>query len=294
MRQQDVEAAQQVARVLRRVESRRVGRRLRPGLLLEGDEPREPGVEDRGVEVGAAHDRQQRRRQPLVLGVGEDRRAGRRHLRPGGVQQPHLIGGREARVPGQELQQVGRVGGGVDPADLRLQPAQVALVAQVGERVVEQLPVPGVVERGIGVLEGGEDREVERREGPEQGGVGAALADAAAQVVRQPSDELAPLLRRQPLLLVDAARHDAVADVVAPLRVGRAEEGHGLAHETEGRLPRRHRAVPREREPERLPALLGRGRLGQGRGDGDHDHRPRQGQARGAGRSCAWHLPFSR
>ena len=142
--------------------------------------------------------------QALVLGVGEDRRAWRRHLRPRGVEQSLLIGGREARVPGQELEQVGRVGGRVDPADPRLEPAEVALVAQVGERVVEQLPIPGVVERGIGVLEGGEDREIERREGPEQDGVGAALADAAAQVVRQSADELAPLLRLQPLLLVDA------------------------------------------------------------------------------------------
>jgi hypothetical protein len=236
---------------------RAVRRRLRPHLLLEGDESRQPRVEDRGVEVGTAHHRQECRRQALVLGVGEDRRSRGRHLRPGGVQQSHVIGGREARVPGQELQQVGRVGGGVDPAELRLQSAQVALVAQVGERVVEQLPIPDVVERGIGSLEGGEDREVERREGPEQGGVGAALADPAAQVVRQSSDELAPLPRRQPLLLVDTARHDAVADVVAPLRVGRAEEGHRLAHEAEGRLSRRHRAVLREREPERLPAQLG-------------------------------------
>ena len=111
------------------------------------------------------------------------------------------------------------------------------------------------------------------------------LADAAAQVVRQARDELAPLLRLQQLLLVDAARHDAVADVVAPLRVRRAEEGRGLAHEAERRLPRRHGAVLREREPEGLPALLGSRRLREGRGSREHDRQSRQDQARGAGQS---------
>ena len=43
------------------------------------------------VEIGTAHHRQQGRRQPLVLGVGEDRRASGRHLRPDGLQQSHLI-----------------------------------------------------------------------------------------------------------------------------------------------------------------------------------------------------------
>ncbi len=70
----------------------------------------------------------------------------------------------------------------------------------------------------------------------------------------------------QPLLLVDTARHDLVADVVAPLRVRRAEEGHGLAHEPERRLPRRDRALLRERVPEGLAARLAGRRLGEGQG----------------------------
>ena len=71
---------------------------------------RATGRGSRGRSRGRRTTDSERRGQPLVLGVGEDRRAGGRHLRPGGVQQSHLIGGREARVPGQELQQVGGVG----------------------------------------------------------------------------------------------------------------------------------------------------------------------------------------
>ena len=114
LRQQDVDAAQQVPRVLRRVQRLRIGRRLDQTCFSRATNRPATG-RGSSVEVRASDPDGEHRRQALVLGVGEDRRARRDHLRPGGVQQSPLIGGSEARVAGQELQQVGRVGGRVDP-----------------------------------------------------------------------------------------------------------------------------------------------------------------------------------
>ncbi|HUL78089.1 MAG TPA: hypothetical protein VL691_12570 [Vicinamibacteria bacterium] len=173
----------------------------------------------------------------------------------------------EARIAREELEQVGGVGRGVDPAEARLEAAQVPLVAEVRERIVDEPPVAGGVEHRIGVLERGEDREIESGERPEQDRLGPRLPDASPQVLRQLPHERAALVRLEEPLLVDAARHDAVPDFVPPEAIGVAEERNGFAHEAEGRLSRRHGALRGEGDPERLaPPLADCGRCADGDG----------------------------
>jgi hypothetical protein len=141
--------------------------------------------------------------------------------------------------------------------------AEIAFGGEVSECIVQQATVTGIVEHGILQLERRENRQVECREGSQQHGVRAGLADSASQVARQRIDDLAPLSGVEQFLLVDAGGDDAIAHVVAPGGVRRSEQADRLADEAGRRLASGDSAVFGEGEPEGLTAAIG-GRLDAG------------------------------
>ena len=209
------------------------------------------------IEIRTANHRQQRRGQPFVLGVREHGRARRRHPNPGSVEHARLVGRREPRVARQELEQVGGVCRCVDPADARVDAPEVTLIAQIGERSVEQPAVACVIQRRVLQFECRKQRQIECRERSQQHAVRAGLADPRAEAGRKRRHERASLDRCQQPAAVNARRNDCVSDVVAPDRVGRAEQGNHLVDQRERGLARGHDAVLGEREPESLAATLG-------------------------------------
>ena len=102
-----------------------------------------------------------------------------------------------SRVADEELEQIGGVGGGVDPAQAPTQPAAVRLVEQVGQPVVEQAAHPGIVEEMV--LDGavGEDGQRKCRVRAAQRRPSRRCrrsAEAVAQVRHQPLDGVAQVV----------------------------------------------------------------------------------------------------
>ena len=129
-----------------------------------GGEGGEPRLERLRVEVASLREGEEGEGEPLVLAPGVDDARGSQ-ARRGGLDDPGLAGRGELRVAAEELQDVGGVGGGVDPAGAGDEAAGVLLGDEVpgrgGEEVLERLlRRPGGLQ-----VDGGEDREGEGREG---------------------------------------------------------------------------------------------------------------------------------
>ena len=245
-----------------------------------------------GVEVGTAHHRRERRRQPLVLGVGEDRRSGGGQPRPGGVEQSRLVGGREARVPRQELQQVGRVGGGVDPAERGSRPRRSRSPRRYASAASSSFRYPASSSAG----RQSRGRRRPRGRAPRRTGAGRTSVPLPPIPRRRFSDSRATSSRRSAGFSRSSGRRSS------PRRRSRRRRATPCPASRGRTRPR-----SRDRRPTRpagtvqslasssqngFPRLSARA-AGPGRGGGDDDHQPRQGQDRGARQSRLWHLPFS-
>ena len=169
----DLTATEPVPRLIRPAQPSRSARRRSVPRRSRGPVPRapillgegpQPDVERRAIEVRRPHHRTHHLRQPLAFAPGERLSEAGALLRDR-VEQGSLIGDRQPRVARQELQQVGGVASGVDPAIGVVVASRVALSSRVLERGRQQAVEVALIEEGRVVVERGEHRQVECAEG---------------------------------------------------------------------------------------------------------------------------------
>src|SRR5260370_40797808 len=139
-----------------------------------------------------------------------------------------VLSRRERGAAAGELQEVRGVGGGVDRALDGIVAAQVPLALQVGKSGRQQLVEVLLAHERVLVVAGPQDREREGGERAQEYGVGARVAQAAAEVAAPLFQE--PVQRRvlDPVVAIYPGRERLVGATVAHVRVRRSEVGAEL------------------------------------------------------------------